>query len=92
MSYRTILLELVDDPQNDPRIECGRRLAVQFGAELVGIHISPPPFIPVGFGEGAVYVGPEIFEAPPAFKRCPRVALSGVDTRPLLGPGWSAST
>ena len=63
MSYRTILLELVDDPQNDPRIECGRRLAVQFGAELVGIHVSPPPFIPVGFGEGAVYVGPEIFEA-----------------------------
>ena len=63
MAYRTILLELVDDPQNDPRIECGRRLAAQFEAELVGIHVSPPPFIPVGFGEGAVYVGPEIFEA-----------------------------
>jgi nucleotide-binding universal stress UspA family protein len=63
MAYRTILLELVDDPQNDPRIECGRRLAAQFEAELVGMHVSPPPFVPVGFGEGAVYVGPEIFEA-----------------------------
>ena len=63
MAYSTILLELLDDPQNDPRIECGRRLAERFAAELVGIHVSPPPFIPVGFGEGAVYVGPEIFEA-----------------------------
>jgi nucleotide-binding universal stress UspA family protein len=63
MAYRTILLELLDDPQNDPRIECGRKLAARFEAELVGIHVSPPPFIPVGFGEGAAYVGPEIFEA-----------------------------
>ena len=63
MTYRTILLELLDDPQNDARIECARRLAVRFDAELVGIHVSPPPFVPIGFGEGAAYVGPEIFEA-----------------------------
>jgi nucleotide-binding universal stress UspA family protein len=63
MTYRTILLELLDDPQNDARIECGRRLAQRFDAELVGIHVSPPPFLPVGFGEGAAYVGPEVFEA-----------------------------
>lgn len=63
MSYRTILLELLDDPENDTRIECAKRLAEQFDAELVGIHVSPPPFLPVGFGEGAAYVGPEVFEA-----------------------------
>ncbi len=63
MTYRTILLELLDDPQNDARIECCRRLAQRFDAELVGIHVSPPPFLPVGFGEGAAYVGPEVFEA-----------------------------
>jgi nucleotide-binding universal stress UspA family protein len=63
MTYRTILLELLDDPQNDARIECGRRLAQRFDAELVGIHVSPPPFLPIGFGEGAAYVGPEVFEA-----------------------------
>jgi nucleotide-binding universal stress UspA family protein len=63
MAYRTILLELLDDPQIDARIECGRRLAQQFDAELVGIHVSPPPFLLVGFGEGAAYVGPEVFEA-----------------------------
>ena len=63
MSYRTILLELVDDAENDARIECAKRLAQQFDAELVGIHVSPPPFLPVGFGEGAAYVGPEVFEA-----------------------------
>jgi nucleotide-binding universal stress UspA family protein len=63
MTYRTILLELLDDPQNDARIECARRLAQRFDAELVGIHVSPPPFLPIGFGEGAAYVGPEVFEA-----------------------------
>ncbi len=63
MTYRTILLELLDDPQNDARIECGRRMAQRFEAELVGIHVSPPPFLPMGFGEGAAYVGPEVFEA-----------------------------
>jgi nucleotide-binding universal stress UspA family protein len=63
MTYRTILLELQDDPQNDARIECARGLAQRFDAELVGIHVSPPPFLPIGFGEGAAYVGPEVFEA-----------------------------
>ena len=38
-------------------------MARPFDAELVGIHVSPPPFVPVGFGEGAAYVGPELFEA-----------------------------
>lgn len=63
MTYRTILLELQDDAHNDARIECARGLAQRFSAELVGIHISPPPFLPLGFGEGAAYVGPEVFEA-----------------------------
>ena len=63
MTYRTILLELLDDPQNDERIECARRLAQRFDAELVGLHVSLPPFLPLGFGEGAAYVGPEAFEA-----------------------------
>jgi nucleotide-binding universal stress UspA family protein len=63
MAYRTILLELIDDAQNEARILCGRRLAERFDAELVGIHISPPPFVPVAYGEGAAYVGPEVFEA-----------------------------
>lgn len=63
MSYRTILLELVDDAQTEARVSCGRQLAERFEAELVGIHVSMPPFVPVGYGEGAAYVGPEIFEA-----------------------------
>lgn len=63
MAYRTILIELVDDARNEARIECACDLARRFEAELVGIHVSPPPFVPVGYGEGAAYVGPEIFEA-----------------------------
>jgi nucleotide-binding universal stress UspA family protein len=62
-AYRTILLELLDDTRNDARVERGKQLALRFEAELVGIHVSPPPFVPVGYGEGAAYVGPEIYEA-----------------------------
>jgi nucleotide-binding universal stress UspA family protein len=62
-AYRTILLELLDDARNDARVERGKQLALRFEAELVGIHVSPPPFVPVGYGEGAAYVGPEIYEA-----------------------------
>src|SRR5688500_18968625 len=62
-AYRTILLELLDDARNDARVERGQQLALRFEAELVGIHVSPPPFVPVGYGEGAAYVGPEIYEA-----------------------------
>jgi nucleotide-binding universal stress UspA family protein len=63
MAYRTLLLELVDDAQNEARIVCGRELGLRFEAELVGIHVTPPPFVPVGYGEGAAYIGPELFEA-----------------------------
>ncbi|MFO1072661.1 MAG: universal stress protein [Geminicoccaceae bacterium] len=63
MAYRTILLELVDDAQSEGRILCARQLAERCDAELVGIHVSLPPFVPMGYGEGAAYVGPEVFEA-----------------------------
>lgn len=63
MAYRTILLELVDDAHSESRILCARQLAERFDAELVGIHVSLPPFVPMGYGEGAAYVGPEVFEA-----------------------------
>ena len=63
MAYRTILLELVDDAQNEARIRCGLQLAERFEAELVAIHVSLPPMAPVGYGEGNAFIGPEMFEA-----------------------------
>lgn len=63
MTYRTILLHVADDPGNEQRIVVATGLAKQFGARLIGMHVSPPPIIPVGYGEGAAYVGPEIIEA-----------------------------
>lgn len=63
MAYRTILIELVDDAQNEARIRCGCQLAERFGAELVALHVSLPPMAPLGYGEGTAYVGPEAFEA-----------------------------
>lgn len=63
MSYRTILLQLVDDEGNAARLRAALALAQRFGARLIAVHVTPPPIVPVGYGEGAAYVGPEIIEA-----------------------------
>ncbi len=63
MTYRTILIQLADDPGNEARLAAACGLARRFGARLVALHVTPPPIVPVGFGEGAAYVGPEIIEA-----------------------------
>lgn len=63
MTYRTILLHMPEDPGVEQRLGVARSLSERFGALLIGMHVSPPPIIPVGYGEGAAYVGPEIIEA-----------------------------
>jgi nucleotide-binding universal stress UspA family protein len=63
MTYRTILLQLADDGGNEARLRAALALAGRFGARLVALHVTPPPIVPVGYGEGAAYVGPEIIEA-----------------------------
>ncbi|MCX7629125.1 MAG: universal stress protein [Geminicoccaceae bacterium] len=62
MTYRTIVLQLVDDPSNEARLRAALALAQRFGARLIAVHVTPPPVVPVGYGEGAAYVGPEILE------------------------------
>lgn len=63
MTYRTILFQLADDPGNEARLRAALELARRLGARLVALHVTPPPIVPVGYGEGAAYVGPEIIEA-----------------------------
>lgn len=63
MTYRTILLQLADDAGNEARLRAALALAGRFGARLLALHVTPPPIVPVGYGEGAAYVGPEIIEA-----------------------------
>lgn len=63
MTYRTILLQLTDDAGNEARLRAALELSRRFGAVLVALHVTPPPIVPVGYGEGAAYVGPEIVEA-----------------------------
>jgi hypothetical protein len=63
MTYRTILLQLTDDAGNEARLRAALELSRRFGAVLVALHVTPPPIVPVGYGEGAAYVGPEIIEA-----------------------------
>ncbi len=63
MAYHTILLSVLDDAQNEARIRLARRLAERFDGRLAGLHVSPQPIVPVGYGEGAAYLGPEIIES-----------------------------
>jgi nucleotide-binding universal stress UspA family protein len=63
MAYRTILVELADDKELEPRLRLARGLAERFDAVLIGMHVMPPPFIPVSYGEGWAYIGPELLEA-----------------------------
>ncbi len=63
MTYRTILLQLADDQGNEARLRAALELGRRMGARLVALHVTPPPIVPVGYGEGAAYVGPEIIEA-----------------------------
>lgn len=63
MTYRTILLQLADDAGNEARLRAALELSRRMGARLLALHVTPPPIVPVGYGEGAAYVGPEIIEA-----------------------------
>lgn len=63
MTYRTMLLQMFEDPHLDHRLAAAAALAERFQAHLVGLNVSPPPVMPFGYGEAAAYVGPEVFEA-----------------------------
>ena len=61
MSYRTIVVELQADRLPAARLAAACALAQRFKATLVGLHVTPPPFVPALWeGGGAVYFGPEI--------------------------------
>ena len=63
MAYRTILVELADDRELEPRLRLARSLADRFDAVLIGMHVMPLPFVPASYGEATAYIGPELLEA-----------------------------
>ncbi len=63
MSYRTILVPVTDDPRLDERLATARMLGQRFDAHVLGLHVMPLPVVPLGYGEAAAYVGPELIEA-----------------------------
>ena len=57
MTYRTIIVELQPDRFPAARLTAARALAQRFGAALVGMHVMPPPYVPVLWeGGGAVSI------------------------------------
>ena len=64
MGYRTILVEVTSDPALEPRLHTARRLARQFEAALIGMHVMPLPVIPAMWdGGGTISLGAELIEA-----------------------------
>src|SRR4051794_30257116 len=64
MSFRTILVSLGDDAENEARLLLARDLASRFEATLVGMHVLLPPLVASGlYGEAAIYAGPSLIEA-----------------------------
>ncbi len=63
MGYHTLLVNVDDDPKLEERLRTARALAQRFDAFLLGLHVVPPPVLPVGYGEAVAYVGPELVEA-----------------------------
>ena len=63
MGYRTILVEVADDGALESRLQAARALAGRFDAVLIGLHVMPSPFIPVGYGDASAYIGPDLLEA-----------------------------
>ena len=63
MAYRTILVELAGDSGLEARLQTAQALARRFDAVLVGMHVMPPPFIPMADGGAVTYLAPELIEA-----------------------------
>jgi nucleotide-binding universal stress UspA family protein len=63
MVYRTILVVLTGDSGLEARLQTAQALARRFDAVLVGMHVMPPPFIPIADGEAVTYLAPQLIEA-----------------------------
>ena len=63
MTYRTIMVQLLGDDGLDVRLRAAAGLAHRFDAALMGVHVLPPPVLPISAGDAAAYAGPEIIEA-----------------------------
>jgi len=90
MTYRTMLLQMFEDPNLDRRLATAVALATRFQAHLVGLVVSPPPVMPFGYGEAAAYVGPEIFEAQREANHAVAERLHEAFDRAVAGTGLSS--
>ena len=63
MAYRNILVELVDDPLDEQRVRLALELAGRMDGGVSAAHVTYLPYLPIGYGEGVVYSGPEVVAA-----------------------------
>ena len=89
MSYRTILLHLDHDPRNGVRLALSLGLARDFGAHLVGLHVTPAPVPPYLYGEAAVTVSADLIEAQRALAAERAAALRAAFEDACAGAGLS---
>jgi nucleotide-binding universal stress UspA family protein len=89
MAYRTILVDLADGSGLEPRLQVARTLAGRFDAVLIGLHVTPPLFIPGSYGEAAAYLGADLLEAQRVANQEIRQRVEGA-FRKLCGDGPKA--
>ncbi len=63
MDYRTVLVALTGDRGLEALLRIAQAVAKRFDALLMGMHVMPPPFIPLIDAEGVAYLAPELMEA-----------------------------
>lgn len=63
MTYRTILVEMVNGPSDQPALTATRTLAERFGATPLVMHVAPLPVVPAAYAEPAAFTSPELLAA-----------------------------
>lgn len=77
MDYRTILVELTAERSVATNLPVALRLADQFDATCIGLHVMPEPFVPIPWEGGtSVYIQPSLMDAQ---RRAARAARDRVE-------------
>ena len=85
MSYRTILVDLSDEPPMGLRLELAKTLALRFQATVIGMHVMPQPLVPAGLRDEAAVIGSELIEAHWAINRSMKERMQKL-FQDVLGP------
>ena len=83
MGYRTVLLNLQDADRADEIISAGVRIAKEFGAHVIGLHVVPK--VQYFYATAAIQVATEVFEAEQKFYDAQAEKIRAIFDREMPG-------